>query len=176
MTIETKLRLSSSTIRKVDWGALTDQVNLALGEIAATRGRAAPADADSPENAVERSSEVVAKAFESANARFKEVLGPLRQTMRLVQGLLLLSMASAVVGGAVAMISPWPGIGLSVVALTSMFGLLVQSWLLARDQAMLELIPDRYQLALQLLPAKDHAKLLNVFLQETSSLRARGRR
>lgn len=175
MPIETKLSLSPWTARRIDWGPLADQVSLAMGEVAATRGRA-PADVDSPEDAVERNSELVARAFESVNARFKEVISPLRRTMHLVQGLLLLSMAGAVAGGAIAMISPWPGIGLSAAALASMFGLLVQSWLLARDQAMLELIPDRYQLALQLLPAKDHAKLLKIFMQETSSLRSRRKR
>ena len=46
-----------------------------------------------------------------------------------------------------------------------MFGLLERAWRLTKDQAMLELFPARYELALQLsLTRERYSKILNQFM------------
>ena len=51
---------------------------------------------------------------------------------------------------ALAFIHPRIGSALSLAGIASMLGLLHRAWLLSRDQAMLELIPSPYELALKL--------------------------
>jgi hypothetical protein len=50
-----------------------------------------------------------------------------------------------------------------------LFGFLERAWRLTKDQAILELIPARYELALQLsLTREQYSKVLNQFMQETA--------
>jgi hypothetical protein len=92
--------------------------------------------------------------------------------MKIVSFLILLSIATTIAGAAFAFIDPRIGSALSLAGIGSMLGLLHRAWLVSRDQAMLELIPGRYELALKLSASRLQSRtVLNQFLAETSSLR-----
>ena len=114
---------------------------------------------------------VLRSAFDAAEQAFHVVLRPLRNLMRLITVLLIVSIAVTIAGAALMTLTRWAG-ALSVGGLISMFGLLTKAWSLARDQAMLELIPARYELALQVCASKKQAAaIVNAFLKETNSVR-----
>jgi len=81
------------------------------------------------------------------------------------------AVAVAVICGVLVQVSPWAGL-ISIASIGSLFALLPKAFALARDQAMLELMPGRYALALELCSTRsDVQKLLTRFLDETSSMR-----
>lgn len=81
------------------------------------------------------------------------------------------AVALAVVGGVLIQVSPWASL-ISIASVASLFALLPRAFGLARDEAMLELIPARYALALELCNTRGELqKLMSRFLDETSSIR-----
>lgn len=112
------------------------------------------------------------EAFGHAEAEFQWVLKPLRAQMKIVSGLVLVSIAVAITGAALASVTPWVRGVMSVGGIETLFGLLFKAWQLSRDQAMLELIRARYGIALQLATSPREVKqILTQFLAETSSIR-----
>jgi hypothetical protein len=160
--------LSKRTSRKIDWSTVTDTIGLTLDQL--SHGRGGGAEGHSPADAVDPA--IVRQAFQHVEAEFKRVLEPLRGQMKVVSALVLVSLAIMVAGAALAFVNPWGGSILSLGGVGSVLGLLVRAWQLSRDQAMLELIPARYSLALQLCSSPQQCKqILTQFLSETSSLR-----
>jgi hypothetical protein len=114
----------------------------------------------------------VRQAFEHIEAEFKRVLQPLGRQMKIVQTIVLVSVAVTIAGACLSFVNPWGGSVLSLGPIGTMLGFLPRTWRLSRDQAMLELIPIRYGLALQLSDSPQQFKrVLTQFLSETSSLR-----
>jgi len=160
--------LSRGTSRRIDWTRITDVLRVTADRFGEHRSGASTENQD-----YLRSEDLIAlqSAFSVAEQAFRTVLRPLRNLMRLVTVLLILSIAVTIAGAALAMLTRWASI-LSVAGLISMFGLLTKAWTLARDRAMLELIPARYELALKVCTSKKQAgTIVNDFLKETNSAR-----
>ena len=97
--------------------------------------------------------------------------------MKLASGVVIVSLAATIAGAAFAMVNPWMGSAVSVAGIGSMFGILTRMWRLAKDQAMLELIPARYELALQLAASPEQfSAILNEFMRESSLIRSQKER
>jgi hypothetical protein len=161
------LSLSSETSRKIDWQTIEDVVGVVAG-----LQRKAPADTATPEERLSAEDrEAARRAFVVVREEFAKTTGWLRITMRWAMVGIIAAVAIAVIGGVLIQVSPWAGL-LSIASISSLFALLPKTFALARDQAMLELIPGRYALALELCTTKsDVQKLLTRFLDETSSMR-----
>jgi hypothetical protein len=161
------LDLSSTTAHRIDWQVIEDVFGLTAGQ---ERRAASGATANEPLSAEDRDD--ARRAFAVAQQEFGKTLVWLRTTMRLSLAAIILAVAVGVAGGALIQISPWASL-ISIASIGSLFGLLPKAFGLARDQAMLELIPARYTLALELCATKqDLQKLLTRFLDETSSARS----
>jgi hypothetical protein len=160
--------LSGPTTKQVDWQVIED----IFGLMANQQRKAGPTTpANGPLSADDR--EAARRAFDVAKQEFAKALLWIRTTMRLSLAAIILAVGVGVAGGALIQISPWASL-ISIASIGSLFGLLTKTFSLARDQAMLELIPARYTLALELCMTKqDLQKLVMQFLDETSSARAR---
>ena len=101
---------------------------------------------------------------------YANAISGLRNLMRWIVTLVLVAVAVSVAGGALLQVTPYAGL-ISLAGIAGLFGLLVKAWQLARDQAMLELIPARYAVAIETCGTQEDArKLIGVFLAETSTL------
>jgi hypothetical protein len=159
--------LSSWTVRRIDWQKIGDTTRAALDFAGGSRGVRAESPATPPFDP-----HVIREAFASVKREFRTVLKPLRTQMKLASGLVILSLAATITGAAFAVVHPWMGSAVSVAGIGSMFGFLTRMWQLAKDQAMLELIPTRYELALQLATSPDQfSDILNEFMRESTSIR-----
>jgi hypothetical protein len=100
---------------------------------------------------------------------FNKALSSQRVILRIVIGGVSLAIACAVAGGALLQITPLASV-ISIASIGALIALLIKLYNLARDQAMLELIPARYELAIALCQTRaDANKLMGEFLAETSS-------
>lgn len=162
------LRLSSLTARRIDWQRIDDTTRAALDHLGKSRSAVAGSVAADPVF----DPHLVREAFGSMKREFQSVLRPLQLQMRFVSGLIFVSLAVTISGAALTKVSLWRGSVLSLAGVGAMFGFLTRAWQLAKDQAMLELIPSRYELALQLAASPEQfAAILNEFLRESNSLR-----
>ena len=158
--------ITNETSRNIDWQTIEDVVGVALG-----LQRKAPAipELSEPLSAADR--EAARRAFVVVRDEFAKTISWLRTTIRWSIVGIAAAVAIAVIGGALLQISPWASI-ISFASIGSLFALVPKAFALARDEAMLELIPGRYALALELCSTKgDVQKLLTRFLDETSSMR-----
>lgn len=162
-------RLSSATARKVSWTDVEDSIgSLSLLARSSASAERSAAD-DSPLTKAER--DRIRQAFQKTQGEFEKTLHWLRSTMRLVVGSILVVCGASVAGGALLQVSPWYGV-ISIAGITGLFLLLRKAWALARDQAMLELLPKRYDLAVELCHTRgDLEAIVDRFLSESASLR-----
>jgi hypothetical protein len=164
-------RLSGAASQQLDWKRLADPIRIALTQLGGDRGRATADDADAAIGVEQRA--VLERAFAMARAEFRRVLEHQRNAMKFVTILLLVTLALAVASTTLLRMTPW-GSTVSIASLVGLVGLLYKAWQLTRDQAMLELIPARYELAMGIATSKRQVEqVLNAFLKETSSLQSR---
>ena len=157
--------LSGFTEQRINWRKIDDTTRALLDEVGGQRS----AETSEPEI----DPQLIRDAFASVKLEFERVLGPLRRRMYLVSGIILLSIAVAIAGAALAMVSPWRGSALCIAGIGSLLGFLSRGWQLSKDQAMLELIPSRYELALQLcLSREQYRDILSRFMEETTAVRS----
>lgn len=163
--------LSGAASRQLQWEKIADAIRISLNQIGGDRGTASTKGADLELGADQRA--VVERAFELARQEFRRVLEHQRRMMQFVTYILLGSIALSIAGATLLRLTPWGG-AVSIASLAALLGLLYKGWQLTRDQAMLELIPARYELAMQIATSKRQAEaILNAFLKETSSLQTR---
>ena len=158
----TTLRLSGAARGRVNWKRINDIT-------AGVRSRSTPAG-------VGRQVEPdrVREIFKVAKEEFQAALNSLRNLTRVTTWLILLSVAVALAGLLLILILNLRiyGAVTSGVSLSTLLALMFKMWQLGRDQAMLELIPTRYEIALSLATSPDQfSKILDQFLTETESLR-----
>jgi len=154
------LRLSSSARSRIDWSRINDAT---LG--ARARGDTDAADADPKK---------IHQVFTVAKQEFQVALASLRRLVALMSWLVGLAAAVAVAGLVLFAVfdARVPGAVTCGVSLTSLVALVVKMWQLGRDQAMLELIPTRYEIALSFATSNTQlSEILTKFLTETESLR-----
>ena len=102
---------------------------------------------------------------------FQRALDPLRIQVRVVSALVLLSLALAISGAVLAQANLWRGSTLSLTGIGSLLGFLSTALRLSRDQALLELIPAKYELAFELSKSpRQLNRVLAEFLKEMSAL------
>jgi len=158
--------LSNQTSRNIDWQTIEDVVGVVSG-----LQRKAPTDAGLDEHLSAEEREAARRAFVVVREEFAKAIGWIRTTMRWSIVGIVAAVAVAVICGVLVQVSPWAGL-ISIASIGSLFALLPKAFALARDQAMLELMPGRYALALELCSTRsDVQKLLTRFLDETSSMR-----
>jgi preprotein translocase subunit SecG len=158
--------LGNKTSRNIDWQTIEDVVGIVSG-----LQRKAPADAGLDEHLSAEERDAARRAFVVVREEFAKAIGWIRTAMRWSIVGIVAAVAVAVIGGVLVQMSPWAGL-ISIVSIGSLFALLPKAFALARDQVMLELIPGRYALALELCSTRsDVQKLLTRFLDETSSMR-----
>jgi hypothetical protein len=161
-------KLSTATSRKLDWVRISDVMVVALGNGLADRSPGARTPLENIDQ------EKVRQAFAHVEEEFKRVLGPLEKTLYVVMALVLAALAVALAGAAISFINPWGGAAIGTVGVVTMLTCLSKAWQLRRDQAMLELLPSRYELALSLCKTQEQYKqFLERFLSETSSLKSK---
>ena len=172
MAFEARRELSGATAAHaaahVDWNA----IDVAFGALDDTVERGAPSrPADRDDKLSEDDRAAVRRAFEIAREEFGGTLGWIGRMIRYAVGGIVFALALAVASGALLLFTPWASL-ISVATLGVLLGLLYRAIGLARDQAMLELIPARYALAVELSSTKRDLKRLQArFLDETRSLR-----
>ncbi len=115
------------------------------------------------------------RVFKTARSEFDLALSVLRRVTYWMIGFLFAGFAVGVVGGIVAALGEYYGGGaLSVSGLVGVTALGREVWRLGRDQAMLALIPAKYELALELARTqRQYDLVLERFLEETDSLRGK---
>jgi len=166
MSDELRWKLSNTASKDIDWPAIED----VLGALANRQRKAGPtAAAGEPVSPEER--EAARRAFVIVEEEFSKSMRWIRTTIRLSIAGVIGAVVLAVIGGALLQVSPWAS-AISIASVASLFALLPKAFGLARDRAMLELLPTRYSLALELCTTKSELqKLLSRFLDETSSMR-----
>lgn len=156
------LSLSGAARGRVNWQRIND-VTAGQRPRSTAEGEARQAD---PER--------VREIFKVAKAEFQVALISLRNLIRVTTWLVVLFGAVAIIGLLLILMFNLkvPGAVTSGVSLGTLIGLVFKMWQLGRDQAMLELIPSRYEIGLSLAtsPAQ-FSKILDQFLAETESLR-----
>ncbi|TPI31490.1 hypothetical protein FJ414_23310 [Mesorhizobium sp. B3-1-6] len=159
--------LSTVTARRINWRLIDDALGTALDQSGPDRG--GRETTGRPNSA---SDETLQRAFAIVSSEFLRVLDPLRTQVKFVSWLILASIAVTIAGGVLAFLQPVGGGILTLAGIGTLFGLLVKAWQLARDQAMLELVPARYELALRYARSnKQESELIKQFMTETSSIR-----
>jgi hypothetical protein len=169
MTFETAplKPLSAATVKQIDWVILES----IFGTVANQVRRSGPPVPSASEPLTPEERESARRAFVAARQEFDKALIWLRTTIRWAIASIIGAVVVAVVSGVIVQLTPWAGL-ISIASIGSLFGLLPRAFSLARDQAMLELLPSRYSLALELCATRrDVNALLARFLDETSSLR-----
>jgi hypothetical protein len=165
------MRLSNKASSMVNWARVDDGIRLVLSELDPTRSLSSAA----PGNALPMvDHEVVRRAFDQAKGEFQKVLAPMKRGLQLAFGMVIASLALAISGVALSFLNPWGGGFLSLAGLGTMVGFFRRAWELNRDQAMLELVPARYELALNLsTSSQEYERILREFLKETATMRRR---
>jgi hypothetical protein len=161
------MTFSGYTSRRIKWQVIEDTLAVTLDHVGDQRA------ASKREGLVQTvDPDVIKKAFQQMKLEFQAVLNPLRRLMKVVAALTILSACVSFAGATLALLHPIIGCSMSIAGLGSLLGLVSKAWLLSRDQAMLELIPGRYELAMQVSDSPEQLrKILTAFLSETSSLR-----
>lgn len=162
MTQTLPFRLSTTATKQVNWNAIQDS----------TVGIADRSLEEVSTSAV--SSDQVRRVFSTARREFGKALDSLRRLMRILLVIVGLSAVVAIAGVLVATVwkSLTSGVVLSTVGVASLLGFFGRVYQLGRDQAMLELLPMRYEMALEMASTpEDRRKVLDDFLRETTSLR-----
>ena len=158
----TLLKLSGAARTRVNW----DRINDATGGARARSTPGAEPRVADPDR--------VRRIFAVAKEEFKVGLDSLRRLMTLTMWLVGGAGAVALVGLLLILLLDLkiPGAITSGLSLSALLVLVYKMWQLGRDQAMLELIPTSYEVALSLAdsPAQ-FSKILDQFLSETESLR-----
>jgi hypothetical protein len=139
--------LSKSASRLLNWKLINDTMRFALDEVGVTRSGHPGASTDGHEHI---DSEVVEKAFKALKSEFLRVLGPLRKQIIVSSTLILLSLAVTIAAAALISIRPMSAGIVSAAGIGAMIPLVGRTWRLARDQAILELLPAKYEALLQL--------------------------
>lgn len=160
--------LSRSASSKVNWQRVTDALgvksSVMRGEESSTGGGGGIITAEEREQ--------LRRGIAVVRQEFAVTLGAIRNVMRIVMIAVVVALALSVAGGALIQVTPYASL-ISVASIGSLFALLFKAWQLSRDQAMLELIPARYSMAIEFCHTHEDAqKLIGAFLAETSSLRA----
>lgn len=137
--------LSKSASRLLNWKLINDTMRFALDEVGASRGGRLGAA-----NGQQIDRELVEKAFQALKSEFRRVLGPLRKQIIVSSTLILLSLAITIAAAALISIRPMSAGIVSAAGIGAMIPLLGRTWRLARDQAILELLPAKYEAILQL--------------------------
>ncbi len=155
--------LSSDTRHRVNWQLINDT----LGMLAGTR-RGTTADQPLALSAADRKR--LRQAFELVRNEFATTLAGLKIMTRLILAGIVIALAVAIGGGALMQISPWASI-IPIASVGTLAGLLAKMYQLARDQVLLELVPARYELAMEFCRTQADAQdLMAKFLLETTSL------
>jgi len=138
--------LSKSASGLLNWKLINDTMRFALDEVGASRsGHPSPADRQQHIDP-----EVVERAFKALKSEFRRVLGPLRKQIIVSSTLILLSLAVTIGAAALISIKPMSAGIVSAAGIGAMIPLVGRTWRLARDQAILELLPAKYEALLQL--------------------------
>ena len=162
--------LSRAAASRINWEPILDEIGLVAGQVRSTKRRPEESDAQSGRE-VEGRRESLLLSLAHLKEEFENTLGWLRRIMRVVIALVVGAVALTVAGAALLQVTPYAGL-LSIAGIGSLLGLLTKAWRIARDQAMLELVPARYTLAIELARSdEDIQKIIADFLAETSSLR-----
>lgn len=162
MTQTLPFRLSVTAAKQVDWNAIQDST---VG-ISDRSQEAAGASDVTPDQ--------TRRVFSAARREFSKALDSLRRLMRILLAVVGISAVVAIAGVLVATVwdSLVSGVALSTVGVASLLGFFGKIYQLGRDQAMLELLPVRYEMALEMASTpEDRRKILDDFLRETTSLR-----
>ena len=161
---------SSSVAKRLDWNRVTD----AFGVLSQTE-RATASDTVSDKALTDEERAHLRHALNVLKEEFSRVLRSLSRAFQIVVLAMVVALALAVAGGALLQVTPYASV-ISIAGVGALFGLLGRAWQLARDQAMLELIPARYALAIEgCRTTRDAQKFISTFLAETASLQARRR-
>jgi hypothetical protein len=165
--------LSKSASRLLNWKLINDTMRFALDEVGSDRsGHTEPA----PNVKESIDHELVAKAFQALKGEFRRVLGPLRKQIIVSSTFILLSLAATISGAALLSIKPLSGGIVSIAGIGAMFPLLSRTWRLARDQAILELLPAKYEAILQLCRSQDqYNEALSRMMEELAETQNRTR-
>jgi hypothetical protein len=162
-------KLTGVTSKFIAWRAIEDEFGILASQ---RKVRSAPI-AEEPLPPEER--DAARRAFDNAKEEFSKAIAWIR-FMRLAIGGIVAALAAAVVGGALLQISPWANV-VPIASLGLLVALLLKMSGLARDQLMLELLPLRYSLALELCRTKqDLQRVLIQFLDETAKSRSSNNR
>lgn len=157
------LPLSSSTRAKVNWLIINDTLGMLAGTL-----RGTTADQTLALSAADRKR--LREGFELVRNEFAKTLAGLKVMTRLILGAIVIALAVAIGGGALLQISPWASI-IPIASVGTLVGLLAKMYQLARDQVLLELVPARYELAMEFCQTRaDAQNLMAKFLAETTSL------
>jgi hypothetical protein len=114
------------------------------------------------------------QALALVRTEFGRAMVGLQFMTRVVVASVLLAIATAVVGGVLIQLSPWASL-IPVASISVLVGLLIKIYQLARDQILLELVPSRYELAMEFCHTQQDAQdLISKFLEETTSFHSHG--
>jgi hypothetical protein len=162
---------SHATAKRINWTAIKDS---SIGT--SVRGGDATGItrmADSPVAAREVQASDLERVFATMRSEFKSALSGLRRLMNIILLLAGLSLAAAIAGTIIAgtLRAIFGGMALSTVGVVALIDLLRRVARLGREQAMLELIPAKYELALSIAEtSEDRRKVLNSLMKEMDSL------
>ena len=160
----TALKLSPSASKLINWQVIEDST--------AGTGQRSGSLIQEPQAL----DEGITKTFAMARQEFSRALQSVRH---LTSVFLWLAGGSAVVCiGGLILVAAYrqivSGVIFTASGTTALMVLFTKIYTLGRDQAMLELIPTKYELALRIAESpRDRKKVLDEFLKETSSLRGR---
>jgi hypothetical protein len=162
--MESTVQLSSSASKLIDWQAIEDSA-------AGTGARSVDFNVAS-----ETVDTGITKTFAMARTEFSRALQGVRRLMTVF--LWLAGGAAAVCIAGLIMVAAYrqivSGVVFTASGTSALMLLFTKVYSLGRDQAMLELIPTKYELAIQFATTpKDRKAVLDQFLKETSSLRSR---
>jgi hypothetical protein len=165
--------LSGWTSRLVQWDVIQSPLEELAEEFGAVRA-APPAASAGPVPLTPADRRRVREAFERFRDEFQRVLGPLQKRNRRLMGLVVLAVVATFIGAVLAFFFPYGGVAIEIASLGSLVALLRTVWQLERDQAMLSVLPARYELAINLCNSRDDMRaLLRLMLEESSSLQSR---
>jgi len=155
------MNLSRATIKKIQWQRIEDS---AIGLTARGEVSKPPSQTD------------VAPIFATARQEFQRALASLDLMVKALVVVAGVSVAVCIAGVIVAATAGqlWGGVAFTGVGSASLFTVFNRIHAIGKDQALLTLIPTKYELALQFAatPA-DRRKVLDQFLNEVSSLKGK---
>ena len=147
--------LSPAAQRAIDWNGLRDCVNAAVVE---SRGERTDGTQSAP---VTRSQEspanlqLIQGVSKVLKEEFQRALQPLRRMSNFLFYAILAALAVIIVGICLSFVYPAVGAVASTSGVIALFPVLRQSWILARDQALLELTPAGFEAMVNLSPNSD---------------------